>query len=81
MTTTKMSPTPCPSCGVLLEAATSTFEEATPSDGDITICIKCGHIMMFENNQPRDLTDAEMRMIAGDRRIIAAQKVRGKVIK
>jgi RNase P subunit RPR2 len=82
MTSTEMSPTPCPSCGVLLNAATSTFEEdATPSDGDITICLRCGHIMIFENNRPRDLTDVEMRMIAGDRRIIAVQKARGKVIK
>lgn len=65
----------------MLDAATSMGEDAVPSDGDITICIKCGHIMAFENGLPRNLTDAEMLHIAGDRRIVALQKIRGKVIK
>jgi hypothetical protein len=80
MTTTTMPTTPCPSCGELLDAATSMLEDAVPSDGDINVCIQCGHIMVFENGQPRNLTDAEMYQIAGDRRIIALQKVRGEVV-
>lgn len=80
MTTTKMPPTSCLSCGTRLNTTTSLFGDAEPSDGDITICLKCGHIMVFEDERPRNPTDAEMHMFAGDRRIIAAQKARGKVI-
>lgn len=80
MTTTKLPLVSCPSCGTMLDTATSVLGDAEPLDGDITICLKCGHIMVFENDQPRNLTDAEMHIIAGDQRIIAVQKARGKII-
>ena len=79
MTMTKLSETACLSCGTPLNAATSMLQDAEPADGDITICFKCGHIMVFENNQPRNPTDAEMHMFAGDRRIIEVQKIRGEL--
>jgi hypothetical protein len=55
-------------------------DNTEPTDGDITICMKCGHIMVFEDNRPRNPTNAEMRIIAGNRRIIAVQKARGKIV-
>lgn len=73
--------TSCPNCGSTLNRATSLMGDHTPSDGDVTICLRCGHIMIFENDRPRNPTDAEMREIAGDPRIIAAQKLRGKIVK
>jgi hypothetical protein len=81
MTITRLPATPCLSCGELLDAATSMLGDNAPSDGDITICLQCGHIMAFENGQPRNLTAIEIRMIAGDRRIIALQKARGEIVK
>jgi hypothetical protein len=64
-----------------LEAATSIDGDAKPEDGDVSICLKCGHFMIFENSQPRNPTDAEMCDIAGDPRNITVQKVRGKIVK
>lgn len=76
-----LPPVPCPSCGERLDTATPMFADGVPVDGDITICLKCGHIMVFEDQRPRNPTDAEMRRMAGDRRIIKVQKARGKLTK
>jgi hypothetical protein len=56
------------------------FEEATPSDGDLTVCFDCGHIMVFAGGRLRNPTDAEMYDIAGDPRIVKLQRVRGRVM-
>jgi hypothetical protein len=77
--TTSLPESACLGCGTLLDTATSLFEDAIPNDGDVTICIKCGHIMVFENNRPRNPTDVEMKDIAGNPRILAVQKARGKI--
>jgi hypothetical protein len=38
----------CPTCGAVLDRATSaTGEQATPSAGDITLCLYCGHLLEF----------------------------------
>jgi hypothetical protein len=79
LTTTHLGPTPCPSCGELLDAVTSLYEEAMPSDGDVTLCFNCGHLMVFADGRPRNPTDAEMHTIAGDPRIIKAQAARARV--
>src|SRR5258706_4935128 len=38
----------CPHCGALLNAATCITERDTnPEEGDYTICIVCGHLLVF----------------------------------
>lgn len=65
----------CINCHAKLDGATSVGCDESPSPGDFSVCIKCGHLMAFGHDlQFRELTEAEMHQIAGDPRIIAAQK-------
>lgn len=73
MLTTETPPSMCLKCGVWLDCASA--EEAVPSPGDLTICIKCGQTMAFDKHlRLRELTAEEAQAMAGDRRIIAVQQ-------
>jgi hypothetical protein len=77
MSTTKLSPSACLSCGILLDAASNVSSEGQPEAGDCTICIACGHIMVFDERLLlRDPNDEEAYQIAGDHRILAVQRAR-----
>ena len=68
----RCKPCPCLNCGTLLDGVSD-----SPSPGDITVCLTCGHIMAFaEDMNFRALTDDEIRMVAGDRRIVLINKLR-----
>jgi hypothetical protein len=68
---------PCLSCGKPLDGATCVGRDAAPDPGDITICIYCGHIMVFDDNlKLRELSDEEVREVAGDGRVLAVQRAR-----
>ena len=70
----------CLSCGKALDGATCVGEKATPKVGDITLCIYCGHLMAFGDDMMfRELNDEEMHEMAGDYRILMAQKARQKM--
>jgi hypothetical protein len=76
-----MSVSPCTACGRQLDSAMviCDSENIQPNPGDITVCLLCGHIMSFcEDLTLRDLTVAEISKIAGDKRILAIQRMRGK---
>lgn len=65
----------CTNCGWECDDATGVATEDDPSPGDFTVCIECGHLMAYADDLTlRDLTDAEVIEIAGDSRIIAAQR-------
>lgn len=54
---------------------------AQPSDGDVTVCLYCGHIMCFVICRDRHIMlrnpkDEELYDIAGRQDIVAFQKVR-----
>lgn len=71
----------CIACGYPLDAVTSVGRGRRPESGDVTICMKCGHIMGFRKNQTvRNLTSAEMIQVAGDKRILAIQKARTEAL-
>jgi len=54
--------------------------DVRPGPGDITVCIMCGHVMGFCSDLTlRDLTSEEQVQVAGDPRILAVQRARGKV--
>ncbi|PWT75884.1 MAG: hypothetical protein C5B60_04750 [Chloroflexi bacterium] len=72
----------CPSCGYHITAGALAFGSNEPNEGDISICLKCGHLSAFDaNKRLRPLTDDEMIAVAGDPRVIQLQKARAKVIK
>jgi hypothetical protein len=56
------------------------YKEAVPSDGDVTVCFDCGHIMVFADGRLRNPTDTEMHDIAGDPRIIKLQQARARIL-
>lgn len=75
MTTTRTPDCKCLDCGMLISAASTCEDERVPSPGDISICIHCGHIMIFnEDLTVRALTDAEVIEVAGNQEIILYQK-------
>jgi hypothetical protein len=71
-------PSPCLGCGKVTDMAKNAFEGSRfPGAGDFTVCIYCGHIMVFNDDLTvRDPTGKEMIEMAGDQRIIAIQKAR-----
>ncbi len=76
----EMPTSKCTSCGKELDGATCVGEDAKPNAGDFTVCIGCGHIMVFdENSMLREMTSAEVIEIAGDKRVLAVQWARGKI--
>lgn len=72
----------CLDCDELIDGATCVEVEGDryPEAGDVTVCLYCGHLMMFDFEDDlmlRDPTDAELLTLAGDKRILEIQTVRG----
>lgn len=68
----------CIGCGCKTNAATPIgADNAFPQAGDATVCLQCGHIMVYNADLSlRDPIDKEMHAIAGDPRIVSFNKVR-----
>jgi len=86
LTTTDIAhePQPCRGCSKPIDAATGVFteKEVRPKPGDVTVCLYCGHLMVYREGLVLDDPSAEeMYQIAGDERILAIQRARGKVMK
>jgi hypothetical protein len=48
MNTTRHVATPCPSCGMKLDAGSPVDDRAiTPEPGDFSVCIYCGHGLRY----------------------------------
>lgn len=76
----RLAASPCLHCGRELNGAASVGEDAAPEPGAATVCFFCGNIMVFADDLTlRNLTDAEAREIAGDRRVLAIQAMRALV--
>jgi Zn ribbon nucleic-acid-binding protein len=70
MTTTRLQLEHCFACGHAVDSATSIDVNARPKPGAWTVCIKCGHLMVFDDElHLRDLTAAERDEAATDPRI------------
>ena len=80
MKTTHIPNICCLACGEPADAASSVDGERVPEPGDFTVCLYCGHIMVFykQDGQLRlgNLTAEECRKVAGDKRILAIQRAR-----
>lgn len=72
----------CIRCGDKHDAASCVGEEHGPGPGDITICITCGHVMVFTDDLAlRELTSAEARMVAADLRVQVVRWAHDRVVK
>lgn len=79
--THKTAETRCTACGYSVDLATGVTTEGMPEPGAWSICLRCGHLMAFDDDlQLRNLTDAEAYDVAGDKVVLAAQKARGEML-
>jgi hypothetical protein len=70
----------CLNCHEPLSGAFAIDADAHPKPGDVSICIKCGHVMIFGRNLGlRNPTKSEIREVAGDRRIVDGVNMVGKI--
>lgn len=69
-------PSICPICNAHHEAAANTESQAMPTDGDVSICIVCHGISVYDFSRPGKLrfpTDAELEVIMTDPRLALLQ--------
>ena len=68
----------CTACGKMVNAASCVKDdEAYPEPGDATVCLDCGHLMIFTDGLGlRDPNDEEMRDLAGNEQLLEIQKMR-----
>jgi hypothetical protein len=75
-------PQACLGCGKSIDSATGIFGAGRPEAGDVTICLYCGHIHVYREDATGLRLDnpntEEANCIAGDKRILAIQRARGK---
>lgn len=77
----KIPPQLCLSCGYAVDSATDAFETASPEPGDATMCLACGHFMIFDEHlRHREPTVAEQAKLDGDPRIARMRKARAEVM-
>ena len=51
MNSTKMKPSPCPTCGGIMDGATQIHNRPVePKPGDITICLHCGALNQYDDD-------------------------------
>lgn len=64
----------CPVCGHILDAATSINGEFEPRPGDVTLCVQCGEILIFNKDLRGRIPTAEEKLQYGDMpEVIVAQ--------
>lgn len=70
----------CLECGYEADMSSS-LDNGPPRPGDVTICIKCGHLMAFADDLTfRPLSDSEIHTVAGDPRILTIQWARANAV-
>lgn len=74
MITTEIPAQNCSRCGYLVEATTGVNNQERPNPGDISICMGCGHLTLFaENNARREPTSDEALTMSLLPEVITAQ--------
>jgi len=64
----------CLGCGAKLDAYSSPKTSAMAKEGDISICLDCGHVAVFGKDlRLRPLTDEEIIDIASNDELLALQ--------
>jgi hypothetical protein len=68
----------CSCCGKPLDAAAGVEDndKAGPTPGAFSLCIYCGHLAAYADDLSlRELTDEETHEVAGDRQLLAIQRL------
>ena len=61
---TKIPESACPYCGTKLTHASNFSEGATPSPGDVQICLECTRVVCFTDSMmPRKMSEEEYRAL------------------
>ena len=69
----RLLPVKCLACGYEADAASCVGSDDRPAPGDATLCLNCGHLMIFDGSlRFREPSKAELVEFAGDKRIVAA---------
>lgn len=72
----RIAPSHCCGCGKEMDAATPLGGGRGPQEGDMAICLDCGHLQFYGANLVmRNPTDAEVIEVAGDPELIMAMKM------
>jgi hypothetical protein len=74
-------PGKCLACGCRFDSAGSPGSKDGPTGGDMTICISCGHLMVFtEALRLRELTKEEQVKIADNGLMLNLQSLRARML-
>lgn len=64
MRSTEVPASACPTCGAVLEMATSLADDVTPCEGTGSVCADCGAVLMFNADLSlRLMTDEERQSL------------------
>jgi hypothetical protein len=64
----------------VVDAASGLMYDDKPEPGDATVCLDCGHVMIFGDDMGlRNPTGAETHDLAGDEGILLIQRIRQMV--
>jgi hypothetical protein len=64
----------CPLCGAVIDAASCLQDDAHPTPGDLTICLRCQGLLIFtEDMHHRVLTNREYLALPADQRALLAR--------
>jgi hypothetical protein len=77
------TPLVCPICRAVHEASANLTGPEAPEDGDVSMCIMCGGISVYDASKPEGLrfpTDGELEMFSKDERILSMQWARRRVV-
>lgn len=79
--TTLIPETVCPGCGHHNDAASHFFDEnQRPKPGDTSLCLRCGHVMIFADDLTmRAPTEQEMNEISRDPEMRRLQAARSEI--
>lgn len=61
----------CRNCGSPLPEHTDAYSNATPSDGDVSVCLYCAELSIFDHGRLRTPTDTERTAILDDPKVVA----------
>lgn len=66
----------CLACGKDISAATGVGGARMPKPNDISLCLYCGHLMLFDHQLLlRNPTDDEMRAASQDQRVLTVRRM------
>jgi hypothetical protein len=64
----------CLHCRKIVDGATNINDDKAPTPGDATVCIYCGHLMIFgKAMRLRNPTSEEIHALAGDANLLTVQ--------